>query len=93
MAEHVATSIEPLFSVGTWDSPRQAYTPQKGLSVPSFNITLRQLRVALRELREMDYGAYRRRAPDGSHDENDWSVIVERTDGKNWKEIRRGWNR
>ena len=35
----------PLYSVGTWDTDKQAYTPQRGLSVPSFNITLAQLRV------------------------------------------------
>lgn len=39
-----------LYSVGTWDPLKQAYTPQRGLSVPSFNITLAQLRVALKEL-------------------------------------------
>lgn len=38
--------MNALYSVGTWDMDRQAYTPQYGLTVPSFNITLAQLRQA-----------------------------------------------
>jgi hypothetical protein len=57
--------------------------------VPSFNITWRQLLTALRELRSMGYSAHRR------HEEgdNDWSVLVERTDGKTPEEILEGWKR
>jgi hypothetical protein len=82
-----------LYSVGTWDMERQAYTPQRGLSVPSFNITLAQLRQAVRELKRMGYGSYRLRGPDGSHDTNDPAVLIERTDGKCWKNIMREWKR
>lgn len=82
-----------LYSVGTWDSVKQAYTPQRGLSVPSFNITLEQLRVAMKELRLMGYSCHRYRAEDGTYDDNDWCVLIERTDGKHWKEIRKSWNR
>lgn len=89
----MTTEPQPLYSIGTWDTDRQAYTPQRGLSVPSFNITRAQLRVAMRELRAMCYSVHRYRAADGSHDDNDWCVLIERTDGKSWKEIRRGWNR
>ena len=81
----------PLYSVGTWDTDKQAYTPQRGLSVPSFNITLAQLRVALKELQGMGYTAHRRRDADGSYDDNDFLVLVERTDGMCWKEIRKSW--
>jgi len=81
--------MTPLYSVGTWDPHKQAYTPQRGLSVPSFNITQAQLRVALKELRGMGYAAHRRRDADGSHDDNDFFVLVERTDGMCWKEIRK----
>lgn len=84
---------EPLYSIGTWDQDKQAYTPQRGLSVPSFNITRAQLRVAMRELRAMHYSVHRYRDADGGHDDNDWCVLIERTDGKHWKEIRRSWNR
>jgi len=83
---------EPLYSVGTWDGENQSYTPDR-LSVPAFNITLAQLRQSLRELRQRGYSAHRRRCPDGARDDNDPAVLVERTDGKNWKEIRRGWRR
>jgi hypothetical protein len=84
---------EPLYSVGTWDPDRSAFTPQRGLSVPSFNITKAQLRIAMRELRDMQYSVHRYRAADGSHHDNDSFVLIERTDGKHWKEIRREWNR
>lgn len=83
----------PLYSVGTWDTDKQAYTPQRGLSVPSFNITREQLRIAMKELRAMHYSCHRYRASNGTYDDNDWCVLIERTDGKHWKEIRRGWNR
>lgn len=83
----------PLYSVGTWDMKRQAYTPQRGLSVPSFNITLAQLRQAVRELKSMGYEAHRRRDEEGCRDDNDWCVLIERTDGECWKKIRKGWRR
>ncbi len=49
----VNTMIEPRYSVGTWDSEAQAYTPQVGVTVPSINITLAQLRQAVRDLRRL----------------------------------------
>ena len=83
----------PLYSIGTWDPDEQAYTPQIGLTVPSFNITLHQLRRAMRELREMDYSCHRFRDEDGDHEDNDWTVLIERTDGRPEEEIRKGWER
>ena len=77
---------EPSYSIGTWNTFRQAFTPQRGLSVPSFNITRSQLRQAMKELRRMGY-------EDGTHEDNDPFVLIERTDGKHWKEIRKGWKR
>ncbi len=41
---------EPLYSVGTWNTDLQRFSPQRGLPVPSFNITLHQLRQAVRNL-------------------------------------------
>ena len=84
---------EPLYSVGTWDIDKQAYTPQRGLTVPAFNMTWRQLVIAVRELRKMGFEAHRRRDSDGSYDDNDPNVLIERTDGRYWKEIRRDWRR
>jgi len=84
---------KPLYSVGTWDTDKQAYTPQRGLSVPSFNCTLSQLRQAIRDLRKCGYLAHRVRDSEGSHDDNDPAVLIERTDGMHWKEIRKKWRR
>lgn len=85
--------MTPLYSVSTWDTERQAYTPQRGLTVPSFNITLAQLRQAIRDLRRLGYSAHRFRDSDGNYDHNDWSVLIERTDGQCWKAIMRQWKR
>lgn len=86
-----------VYSVGTWDTDLQAYTPQVGLSVPSINITWRQLLRAVRELKRMGYRAHRRRQvlPSGKydHDDNDWSVLIERTDGFTEAEILKSWER
>ncbi len=82
-----------LYSVGTWDTKKQAFTPQRGLSVPSFNITRGQLRQAMKELRKLGYSVHRYRAADGTHDDNDPWVLIERTDGRYWKEIRKSWKR
>lgn len=82
-----------LYSVGTWDTDKQAYTPQRGVTVPSFNCTLQQLRQSIRDLKRLGYSAHRRRDEDGSYDDNDWAVLIERTDGRPWREIRRGWDR
>ena len=80
------------YSVGTWDANLQAYTPQRGLTVRSFNITLAELRQAIRDLRRLGYEAHRKRASD-SHDDNDSSVLIERTDGRYWKDIMKSWRR
>ncbi len=72
----------PLYSVGTWDTDAQAYTPQEGLTVPSQNVPRVGLFEVLRQLRGMGYSAHRRRDARGNHDHNDSYVLVERTDGK-----------
>ena len=81
------------YSVGTWDNEKQAFTPQQGLTVPPYNITLAQLTQAVRELRAMGYTAHRYRDADGGHEDSDAFVLIERTDGKSPLEIRRGWRR
>jgi hypothetical protein len=70
-----------LYSVGTWNTDEQAYTPQAGLTVPSQNVDIHGLRRVLKELRGMGYSAHRYRDSNGEHDRNDWCVLVERTDG------------
>ncbi len=70
---------EPLYTIRTWDTTEQAYTPQAGLSVASENVPFRTLFTIYRELRAMGYSCYREPA---NHDFNDWCVLIERTDGK-----------
>lgn len=70
------------YSVLTWDPAAECYTPQEGMSVPCVDVPLHGMRRALKELRELHgYSCHRRRAANGSHDDNDFSVLVERTDG------------
>jgi hypothetical protein len=82
--------IAPLYSVGTWDTDSQGYTPQVG--VPAFNLTLGELRQSLRMLRQQGNGAWRVRDEKGDYD-SDWFVLVERTDGMSEVEILEKWKR
>lgn len=85
--------MTPLYSVGTWDSDAYGYTPQAGLSVPCLNIPLPTLRQVVRELRQMGYTAHRTRGADGDYDDNDWCVLIERTDGLEHEKILESWKR
>lgn len=84
-------SHNPLYSVGTWDPELECYTPQ--VDVPAFNLTLWQLRAALKQLRQLGYSAHRYRDADGGHEDNDTSVLVERTDGMAEADILKRWER
>ena len=87
-------SYTQLYSVGTWDTDAQGYTPQPELDRESFNITLWQLKELLQILKkEFGYSCHRYRDDDGGHECNDWSVLVERTDGKPQSEILESWKR
>ena len=76
--KHVPTAHT--YSVRTWDTDEQAYTPQAGLSLPWRGLTLWQLRAALKELKGMGYSCHRFRDEDGDHSANDYAVLVERDD-------------
>lgn len=83
---------EPLYSIGTWDTDAQGFTPQEG--VPAINLTRRQLVASMRMLQ--DYGGYtcHRYGNMTQHDrDSDTSVLIERTDGKPEAEILRDWER
>lgn len=82
--------MTPLYSIGTWDIDKQAYTPQ---TVPAYNMTLAQLRQAVRDLRSEGYTAHRIRDSDGDYEDNDTNVLIERTDGASVLSIRRNWKR
>lgn len=81
------------YSVGTWDTDAQAYTPQVGLRVPSIGIDKGTLRTALKELRSRGYSAHRVRDSNGDYDDNDWCVLVERTDNMTEAEVLESWKR
>lgn len=85
--------MNALYSIGTWDTDAQAFTPQAGLSVPCINIPLPTLRQVMRELRRMGYSAHRRRDVDGGHEDNDSWVLVERTEGLSEAEVLENWKR
>lgn len=82
---------QPLYSIGTWDMDEQAYSPHDG--VPAFNLTIHELRRSMRMLRNYGYSCHRYRNEDGGHDDNDFAVLIERTDEKAEAEIREGWKR
>lgn len=84
---------KPLYSVGTWDTNKQAYTPQRGGRC--INISLRQLRAVLKRLRAIGYTAHRFGPKDdmGYREHNDSEVIIERTDGRSRKLILADWER
>jgi hypothetical protein len=87
------------YSVGTWNTEEQGYTPQLEMRNPCINVPLSGLLAALRELRnEHGYAADRGRFPLETGDitqqrYSDWSVLVERTDGIPLEEILKQWSR
>jgi len=83
--------MRPLYSIGTWDIDLQSYAPQDG--VPAYNLTVHELRRSMRMLQSLGHSCHRFRCEDGSHDDNDWSVLIERTDGRPEAEIMEGWKR
>lgn len=83
--------IAPRYSVGTWDTDLQAYTPQIG--VPAFNLSIHELRRSINLLRQCGYSCHRKRSADGSYDDNDHAVLVERTDGMSEADILESWKR
>ena len=84
---------QPLYSIGTYDWERGRYSPQIGVSVPSYNITRSQLLQAMRELKGMGYTCHRRRDANGNHYDNDSDVLIERTDGRPAEDIYHDWDR
>ena len=80
------------YSVGTWCCEAHSYTPQIGVE-KSLNLTLQELRAALKRLRQLGYSAHRLRSERGDHEDNDYSTLVERTDGMTEAEILKLWRR
>lgn len=80
---------QPLYSIGTWDTDEQAFTPQIG--VPAFNLTRKQLVESMRMLQQCGYPCHRIKQGDEYY--SDCYVLIERTDGKPETEILEGWKR
>ena len=80
------------YSIGTYDWELGAYTPQIGVD-RWHRLTKWELRVAIRQLRSMGYTCHRRRDIDGSYDDNDTNVIVDRTDDMTVEEVIKSWER
>lgn len=87
---------QPLYSIGTWDTEVQGFTPQT--DVPAFNLTRKQLVESIRMLQNNGYSCHRfrerdeNRQPTGEVDSDCW-VLIERTDGMNESEILERWKR
>ena len=81
------------YSVGVWSTESQAYVPHESISDASVNISLSQLKATLKQLRKLGYLAHRKRSMAGDYDDNDWKILVERTDGKSASEILDQWRR
>lgn len=64
------------YRILTWDAEAEMYTPPEEIDAPSANLTLWQLRAALRALRGEGYTCHYLRRPGGHHD-NDPAVLVE----------------
>ena len=82
-----------LYSVGTWGTDAQAFTPQAKLGLPWLNIPLWTLKRVLQRLKTMGYGCYRFGGPEFRDDDNDPFVMVERTDGKSKSAVLESWKR
>lgn len=87
------SEVQPLYSVGTWDTERQGFTRDDRLTCPSINVTQWQLLECIRQLRHWGYAAWRYRNPDGSHESGDPYTIIERTDGMHYRSIAKRWRR
>ena len=88
----MTVTLAARYSVGTWDIFLHAYTAQEGVS-KSFNLTRSELKTAIRELRGLLYSAHRKGNCAVGHDDNDWTVLVEKTSGMTIDQILESWRR
>ena len=68
--------MEVSYSIRTWDCDAQAYTPQDEMAWN--DLTLWQLRMAMRALRQDGYSVHRRGNCRDGHDNNDAMVLIEK---------------
>lgn len=85
-------NTEPLYSIGTWDTDLQSYSPHPG--IPAFNLTIYELRAAMRQLRDGGwYTVHRFGNTEILDRDSDPNVMIERTDGLPEQLILEGWKR
>lgn len=63
---------EARYSITTWDTDTQSFTPQIGLTVPSQGIPWQGIKPVFRQLQNMGYTCHR------THRCSDPSVLIER---------------
>lgn len=83
-------SDKPLYSIGTWDSDRECFSPHPHMKTPWLNVNIHGLRRHLKELKTKGYSCHRLRHNDNTVD-SDPAVLVERTDGSSEASIRNSW--
>ncbi len=83
-------SDKPLYSIGTWDSDREYFSPHPYMTTPWLNVDIHGLRRHLKELKSKGYSCHRVRHNDSTVD-SDPSVLVERTDGSSEASVRNCW--
>lgn len=81
----------PRYSIGTWDSDLQRYTPQIG--VPSIGLTRKQLVESMRMLQGMGYSCHRTGNMSQVVRDSDPSVLIERSDDLSSTERMTNWER
>lgn len=88
---------KPLYSIGTWDTALQAFTPHDGIL--AFNLTREQLVFSMRQLQDCGYSCHRFRSRDETGNLEEWAsdsdpyVMINRTDGMPEYEILEMWKR
>jgi hypothetical protein len=84
---------DALYSIGVWDMDEQAFTAPDFLPMATMNISRGKLRAAMHLLRDRGFSVHRFRDADGSHDDNDPQVMIERTGGRCPARILESWKR
>ena len=67
----------PRYQVRTWDTDKQAFTPQAGVRCGPYSLW--GLKWAMRKLQEIGYPCHRRGR---GRQDNDFSVLIERLDAE-----------
>ena len=75
------------YSIGTWDSEHECFTPQAECSTPWLNVDIHGLRRHLKELKACGYSCHRHQG------DSDPAVLVERTDGEPEVKVLERWTK